>query len=508
MKVVTGGEMRAIEAAGEQQGISIAGLMQRAGRAVADACIDRAPRGQVLILCGPGNNGGDGVVAAERLQDLRRSVSVYTFHRSDVGRFEGPVIRDEEDPGQEALRAQLTRADVVVDALLGTGQNRDPRDALKAILQVANAAPRPAHRLAVDIPTGVNADTGAILGTAFHADATLCMGFLKCGCVVYPGAEPAGAARVVDLDIPAELAAGVKSELPASADIARLIPVRSRNSNKGTFGRVAVVGGSRDFMGAPALVSIGALRIGAGLVQAATPESVQSNVAAHTLEPIYAPLPETDGKISARALPILDRVVENADSVVFGPGMGQGGETLDVAHGLLDLLSTEKSPPAVIDADGLNALSRLPDWWDRQARLVLTPHPGEMSRLSGVPVAEIQTNRLEVARRFAAIWGVVLVLKGAGTVIAEPGGRASVNPTGGPNLATGGTGDVLSGIIGGLLAEGVSPWNAAVAGTYLHGLAADVLAADHGDAGMLAGDLLPVLPGVRARLLREEGKHL
>jgi NAD(P)H-hydrate epimerase len=291
--------------------------------------------------------------------------------------------------------------------------------------------------------------------------------------------------------------------VPEVGDIGKLLPARGSNTNKGSFGRVLFVGGSRDFLGAPALSSIAAYRAGAGLVEVATLPSVQQNVAAHALEPIFAPLPEEDGRISPGAEPHIRDRLQQASALVYGPGMGLSESTVRLTHHILSMVGRAKLRGAVIDADGLNALAQIDRWWEVEAPLVLTPHPGEMGRLTGLSVPEVQRDRVRLAQGKAREWGKVVVLKGAGTVVASPSGTVAINLTGGPNLASAGTGDVLSGIIGGLLAQGCPPWEAAVAGVYLHGRAGDELREKYGDAGTLAGDLLPVIPLVRRSILEE-----
>jgi NAD(P)H-hydrate epimerase len=347
----------------------------------------------------------------------------------------------------------------------------------------------------------VNADTGAVPGEAFRATLTVAMGFLKVGNVVFPGAEYCGEIRVEDVGIPAQLAKSVQVSVPTDGDIASLLPTRSATSNKGSGGRLLVIGGSRDFVGAPALASLAAYRAGAGLVEVAVPESIEPTVGGHILEAIYRPLQEEDGQIAPDAIAAVETGMERAAALALGPGMGLSSSTVQFTQAVLRALA--KAPPkhALIDADGLNALSKLGEWWKTKTPIVLTPHPGEMSRLTGLPIAEIQSDRLGVARRYAAEWEKIVVLKGAGTVVADPSGEAVVNPTGGPNLATAGTGDVLSGVIGGLLAQGVRPFPAAVAGVYIHGRAGDLLRAEHGDVGTLAGDLLGMLPRARLSIL-------
>ncbi|HEX6506629.1 MAG TPA: NAD(P)H-hydrate dehydratase, partial [Chloroflexota bacterium] len=266
-------------------------------------------------------------------------------------------------------------------------------------------------------------------------------------------------------------------------------------------GRLLAVSGSRDFTGAPAMVSLAAYRAGAGLVEVALPASIQLAVAAHALEPIYLPLPTVDGKLGHSALEDIASALEKARSLALGPGMGLSESTIELVAGVLDLLRDEKKIGAVVDADGLNALAHIDQWHHGLGDVVVTPHPGEMSRLTGLSIAEVQADRLAVARRFASKWDVVVVLKGARTIVAAPDGRAAINSSGGPNLATAGTGDVLSGIIGGLLAQSVGAWDAARCGVYLHGRAGDLLRAELGDAGTLAGDLLAMIPVARQSIL-------
>lgn len=499
MKVVTGSEMLEIEQRAAAGGTSLAELAERAGNALADIVLEHWPDRGWLVLAGPGNNGGDGEIAAAILRSRGLDGTVYSFRREDA---RAGVQRSEDDSDLTALRALLSRGPAVLDCLLGTGASRAPEGRLAEIIDEVNSADAPV--LAADIPTGVNPDTGAVPTVALQADRTVAFGFAKVGDVVYPGAQYAGLLSVAPLGIDPQSAAGVNLEVTNQSEVAAMLPRRNLNSNKGTYGRTLVVGGSRDFPSAPGLSSIAALRAGSGLAHAAVLEISQRVIAAHALEPIYTVLPEDDGRISARASPSIQAVLPSCDAVVFGPGMGSGEGILQLTRDILKMLRTSESPPAVVDADGLNALSRLPEWWKDAPALVATPHPGEMARLTGLPISEIQSDRVGIARRYAARWQSIVVLKGAGTVIAHPDGRARINPTGGPNLATGGTGDVLSGTIGGLIAQRLSLWDASVAGTYLHGMAGDMLAQELGDAGTLAGDLLRQIPRARSALSRGE----
>jgi len=502
-KVVTADEMRQIEQECVREGTSLEALMERAGNAVAQAAARASAGGQILILAGPGNNGGDGLIAANVLRQRGYRVVVHSFRRKDLMGYTGHVIEAESDESQVMLRSVARESHVIVDALLGIGSTRPPEGLLRDILRTINEHRSAGSRaIAVDIPTGVDSDTGAISSDAFQADQSLCMGFLKYGVVLHPGAEYAGKAEVIDVGIAAHLADRIKVFVPADDFIARLLPKRPAASNKGVSGRLMVVAGSHNYMGAPALVSVAAYRAGAGLVEAAVPRLVQQSVAAHVLEAIFRPLPETDGRISMDGLPDILEGLALAKSVVYGPGMGLSEVTVALTERFLTMLE-RADKPALIDADGLNALAQTPDWWTVTADLILTPHPGEMARLTGLSVEQVQSDRPGIALRHAAKWRKIVVLKGAGTVVAAPDGTAAINPTGGSNLATAGTGDVLSGIIGGLLAQGCTAFDAAVAGTYLHGRAGDLLRAELGDAGTLAGDLVAKLPMARLTILNQ-----
>ncbi len=507
MKVVTAAEMRAIEAAAEQGGVSLQSLMQRAGESVARVTGDLAGGGDVLILIGPGKNGGDGLVCARALSAAGNRVTLYLFNRhvdEDTG---ATVVQAADDQSRRVLHGLAGNSAVVVDALLGIGQSRPPDTNLISILETVNTQRGSSTQgVAVDIPTGVDADTGAIWNQAFRADVTVSMGFLKRGSVQPPGSDYCGQIRLIDLGFPPSAATSVAVSVPTASDIAGMIPVRQADSNKGSGGRVLVISGSRDYVGAPVLVSMAAYRIGAGLVQVAVPSSVQLTVAAHVLEPIYLPLPEHDGRVCSESLSAITHALPSAAAVVLGPGLGLSSETIAFVSSLILDTKELEHKSMVVDADALNALSQIPEWWRSKASMVVTPHPGEMSRLTELKIETIQADRVGTALRYAAKWGHVVVLKGAGTVVAAPDGTASINPTGGPNLATAGTGDVLSGAVGGLLAQGCSLFDAAVCGVYLHGMVGDMLCEEYGDAGTIASDLHAALPVARLSTLREGGR--
>ncbi|MGH2441551.1 MAG: NAD(P)H-hydrate dehydratase [Chloroflexota bacterium] len=501
--LLTGAEMKDIERDLMSQGVSLETLIDRAASALCSTVQELAPRGPILILAGPGNNGADGAGAAMLLSAAGREVTVYGVSRPEPGYAGFTFVNGDDDRDLARLTALRDASSIIVDALLGTGQNRGPEGLMAALIEAINQHGKAPMSLSVDVPTGVSTDTGVVAGSAFRADVTLCLGFGKRGTAVYPGAEFAGTTRVAPIGIPRQAASAVRVWAPEPADIAARLPRRPQASNKGESGRVLLVSGSRDFTGAPTLCAMGAYRAGAGLVEIATPAGNVATVASHSLEPVYLPLPERDGRIDGGAVPALASAMEKARTVVVGPGLGFSGETVEAMRGILNAMAEKRIASGVIDADGLNALAHIHEWWGVDLPLVLTPHPGEMSRLTGSSIQEIQADRVGIAQRHAARWGKVVVLKGAGTVIAHPDGKTAVNPTGSSNLATAGTGDVLSGIIGGLLAQGSAPWDAAMVGVYMHGKAGDILRDQQGDVGMIASDLLSKVPAARQAILRE-----
>ncbi len=480
--------------------------MENAGRAVAEETrgyLGNLADRSVLCLVGAGNNGGDGLVAARYLHDWGAPVSVYLCARRQAGdenlnllRERGvPCIEAAEDEGLEKFDGLLAAATCVIDALLGTGKLRPLEGIYRQALEKASRARRE-HKLvlvAVDLPSGMDADTGAIDPACPFADLTVTLAFPKIGLFSFPGAERVGLLKIADIGIPASLADSVQIELMTDSWAASALPARPGGANKGTFGKVLVGAGSVNYIGAAYLACTGAMRVGAGLVTLATAASLQPVLAAKLTEATYLPLPESPpGITSVEAASVIYRHCGDYNILLIGCGLGQSAATVEFASALLlkpDL------PKLVLDADALNILGRLPNWWESLAGdAVLTPHPGEMSRLAGLAIDEVQSDRPGVARKFAAAWGKTVVLKGAYTVIAAPDGRCRVSPFANPGLASAGTGDVLSGCIAGLAAQGLPLFEAASLGVYLHGLAGEMVRDALGDAGMLASDLLPVLP--------------
>ena len=517
VKVVTSRQMRLIEERAERAGTSTDTLMERAGEEVAlrvEGLPDDA--GVVTVLVGPGSNGGDGLVAARCLCGRGRRVEAYicTPRRThdpklEMAAQEGVrVIRADEDPDMARLRGLLDRSNVVVDAVLGTGRSRAIKGDLEAILRSLDEARarRPEMRLvAVDVPTGLDADTGAADPACVAADLTVSLGFHKAGLLTPSGADVAGEVTVADIGLAEDLAADVDVELMTAAWAGKLLPRRPLAAHKGTFGRALVVAGSRNYVGAAHLAAMGAYRAGAGLVTLAVPESLCGPLATAAPEPTYLPLPETGpGIVSPDAAVVLLQAVAGYDALLIGCGLGVSTATRRLVEAVL--YTDRDMPPTVVDADGLNILSltRSKDmpWWRLfRGPAVLTPHPGEMARLRVDSPTE-PGGRIDIARESADRWNKVTVLKGAHTVVASPGGGVMVSPFANPGLATAGTGDVLAGVISGLLAQGLSLAHAASLGVYLHGAAGESVCRELGDSGMVASDLLPEVPRA-AQALRQ-----
>jgi NAD(P)H-hydrate epimerase len=489
--------------------------MENAGKAFAKEAIrilGNIKKQNILMLIGPGNNGGDGLVAARYFQDCGAKVTIFLFgdRASDDQNFNlvqergMDCVSVTEGENLDRLESQLASSNAVIDAIFGIGTIHPFHDTLKSALDKVSDAKRnqPSLRIiALDLPSGLNADTGAVDPASLYADNTITLGLPKTGLLKAPGIERAGRITVADIGIPAYLVDEVTDEM-VDKELARsLLPKRPLQANKGTFGRVLLIAGSINYIGAAYLASSSALRVGAGLVTLATPTSLQPILAAKLTEVTYLPLPEAQrGIISPSAAKLIHQNLNSYNTLLLGCGLGQGLASVEFVENTL--LRARAIPlPLVLDADALNNLARLPEWWQRlTGDAILTPHPGEMARLIGVSVAEVQMDRLDIATRAATAWNKTIVLKGAYTVIAAADGRTRTYPVANPGLASAGTGDVLSGIIAGLLAQGTSLFDAASLGVFLHGEAGEMVRAQLGDAGMLANDLIPVLPLVIKQL--------
>ena len=525
MKVVTAAQMAAIEQASERAGVSTDTLMENAGLAVAQAAREElggAAGVRAVVLAGPGNNGADGLVAARHLRRWGADVICCLLTQRpesdpklDLAHEYGVEILS--FPNHDALERLLRRSRVVIDAVLGTGRSRPLSGLVRdAMLLLQRTRPRPGHHepvegppllLALDLPTGLNADTGEVDPACPHFDVTLALGYPKAGLLRFPGAERAGRLRVLDIGVPPGLPEeqSVDVEMLTHRWAASRLPPRSLDSHKGTYGHALVVAGSRHYVGAAWLASQASVRAGAGLTTLASPESVYPVAAAKGAEAIHLPLPEDEhGRVHPSAADVIHGSERRFTAALAGCGMGRSEgcaeflrRLLRETHGMLAGL------PILIDADGLNNLSGIEDWHSQvNSPLVLTPHPGEMSTLTGIPVGRIQSDREGIAHEWAKRWGVTLVLKGAHTVIASPGEPLRIAPFANPGLATGGTGDVLSGVIAALLAQGLPPPVAAAVGVCVHAAAGQRVADRLGQAGLAASDLLDALPPAIAALRR------
>lgn len=474
-------------------------LMESAGRAVVEVVLAErgAATGDVLVVCGAGNNGGDGFVVARHLQRLGVPVRVALIgeRRKLRGDAASNAARLEKLGVAIASGApRIANAAIVVDALFGTGLDRAITGAAAAAIRRINAA-RPAARVvAVDLPSGLDADTGQIHGVAVQADVTLTIGLPKLGLAQEPGRSLAGRIVVARIGI-ADAAPGVArdAELWTNAAAARALPTRPAAGHKGSFGHALVVAGSRGKTGAAALAAEAAARSGAGLVTIACPASCNEILEVKCTEMMTAPVADTaEGGFAAAALAPLLALARERDAVAFGPGVGRDAEVQKLARDF----AVRCPRPLVIDADGLFpfAKSALAALKARKSPTILTPHPGEAARLLGTTAAEINRDRVGAARRIAAEAGGVVILKGAASVIAAPDGRVAINPTGGPALGTGGTGDVLTGVVVALLMQHMDAFDAAALAAWLHGFAGDRVAARRGRSGLLAGEVAAELP--------------
>ncbi|HLI59567.1 MAG TPA: NAD(P)H-hydrate dehydratase [Solirubrobacteraceae bacterium] len=497
-------EQRAIDAwAIEERGIPSLQLMENAGGALAELIDARAPTGRVAIVCGKGNNGGDGLVAARWLRGRGRDVDVLMLAPGEE--LTGDARANYERlTGEEPLMfmsEMLTGASVVVDAIFGTGFSGEPRDrAADAIAAINRAVEGPDAPLVIacDVPSGVDGSTGEVASAAVRADLTITFAAAKPGLWISPGKTHAGEVTVADIGIPS--GAPVEPEIGLiDPQVVERIPRRAPNSTKFAAGAVLVCGGSTGLTGAPSLACEAAQRAGAGYVTALVPASLNLVFEQRLLEAMSVPLPDGDGALTVKALETVLKRTERADALVLGPGIGRHPGT----QKLVRRLARRAELPLLLDADGLNAIAgRLDTIAERPAATILTPHAGELGRLLERPSAEIDAHRLAGAREAAELSGAIIVLKGDDTLVAEPEGRVAVSRGGASALATAGTGDVLSGVIGAYLAKGMDPFAAACAGVLVHARAGVLAAETLATEGVIARDVIELLPHARASALR------
>jgi NAD(P)H-hydrate epimerase len=550
MKLVTAAEMKVIEQAAEAAEVATEVLMRNAGTSVFEA-VRALPRFQtdvtattqpdledaaVVVLAGSGNNGGDAMYTAMLLRETfpQADINIYFYKRprpDEAGNFSKKLTytEAEQQEGLELTEVETFRdledalidADLVIDGLLGAGLSRPVKGELAQVIQLVNAAHTqrkyevfPLAVVAIDVPSGINSDTGDTMGgIAIEADLTVTLGFPKQGLFSYSASTYTGEIKIGDIGLPLSVVDAVEQQaqteqalqLTSAAWMRRNLPSRPFQSNKGTFGKLMVVAGSADYLGAPYLTTSGGMRSGAGLVTLAAPRSVNTILATKMSENTFLNLPEieNEGAVAATVTLLTKKLAEGKYQVlVLGPGLGQEPQKMELMRELLALSQNKdfKWPKLVIDADGLNMLAQIPQWWEQlPTDNILTPHPGELASLCQTTIAAIEADRLKAAREAAELFKQVVILKGAYTVIAAPDGRTWLNPAGNPALATAGSGDVLAGITAGLLTQMVrqeqgDSFAAACIGVYLHAMAGELLRREYGDAGTLAGDLLLKIP--------------
>jgi len=559
IKIVTTEQMRSIEAAADASGISYQDMMERAGKAAAELALKRLQHIEnplVTVLVGPGNNGGDGLVTGLLMKQARDEVDVrfyllsarseddiYLQTAREAGLF---IVEAQNDTDKRALRHMVASSDMVIDALFGIGIRLPLRDEASRVLRAAsrginerrrerpdtwtlapdtpqsNSGTAPLIVLAIDGPSGLDFDTGEIDVTTIHADETITFIAAKPGLLTFPGAEAAGKLSVANLGIPEGLSELKEiSDTLMSAESARqLTPKRRTDGHKGTYGKVLVIAGSINYIGAPLLAAMAAYRSGVGLVGIATPQPLAGALSGHIPEAIWLPLPHDMGALNEAAIDVLAKEIQSYDALLIGPGLGRDKATRAFLTTLLnnyrdgvrptprkraigfghkqddDTTEDEQTqqrglPPLVIDADALNLLSEEENWWELlPSETILTPHPGEMGRLTGEDVSNVQTNRRQITRESAEKWGVTLVLKGAHTLVSPPDGQQTCLPFKTDALATAGTGDVLAGLITGLLGQGLNAYDAARLGAYIHGLAGELTAKAVGNRAAVAADVI------------------
>lgn len=526
MKLVTVEQMMAAEKSADADGHSYDTMMSQAARGVVSALEARLEVSdkRILILVGPGNNGGDGLVAGRYLANLGADVALYFYKsRQDDNFIKAQkaglnMLFAEHDQRFRVLRTRLNITDIVIDALLGTGVSRPIEgDLAKLMAQVSDGIaernrilaepslsvltslqrveieqPPKVFVVAVDVPSGVHSDMGEVDRLTISADLTVTFHAPKRAHFLFPAANTCGELVVADIGIHSKYTAAIEVEVATAAKISEWLPERPLDGHKGTFGSALIAGGSRNYLGAPILSGLGAYRVGAGLVALAVPKALRQLGATHLPEATFPILPAEE-QLNGDAARVLSHSFARYDSLLIGPGLGTTNPFM------VGVLSAETLPPLICDADALNYLSRQNKWWNLlPPHTILTPHPGEMSRLVGHDIRD--ENRFDLAQTSAQTWGHIVVLKGAFTIIAAPNGHTTVIPIATPLLATAGSGDVLAGTIAGLLAQGLQPYRAAVVGAYLHAAAGHALAQSHGNAGLLAHEIAEQLPAIRARL--------
>lgn len=458
---------------------------------------------EICVVAGRGNNGGDAFAIARHLFNKGAKVANILLAEKDTVSGDAHVnleildkmkintIEVKNSSDLEEFKVILEKAEIVVDGIFGTGLKRDIEGLNKEVVNFINSIGKPV--IAIDIPSGINGETGEIAGVCIKAYKTVTFAFPKIGHFVHPGCDYTGELVVADISIPQKALNNMEINHYSIDEeyVSKLIPKRRPDSNKGSYGKVLVVTGSVGMTGAGCLSGGAALRTGAGLVYLAVPASLISIYETGLIEAVKIPLDDIGGVISGSSMAEIQRQFEKMDVIAVGPGLSTSGDVGQVVAGIVK----GSTKPLVLDADGINAIAKdVSVLKKKSVQLVITPHPGEMARLTGTSVEEIQKNRIKAAREFSKNFEVITVLKGSRTIVASPDGRVYINTTGNSGMATGGTGDVLTGVISSFIGQGLEPLEAAVAGVYVHGLSGDIAAESIGEHGLTAGDLVEKLP--------------
>ena len=509
MKVATAEQMQELDRkAIESYRIPGIVLMENAGRGATDVIFNTFPdlqKKKIVIVAGKGNNGGDGFVIARHL--LNHGISVKVFLLSDpkglrgdaetnfhiFHRMKGEVISVPSSKDYQKVRKDLEKVDLLIDGIFGTGLDAEVRGYYREVIDHLNTLQKPI--IAIDIPSGLDANTGKPLGTAIRASLTVTFGLPKVGHLVVPGLDYVGRLKVIDIGIPKNLVEEekIQTHLLEHEEIKKMLSMSRRpDTHKGDYGHLLVIAGSVGKTGAAAMACEAALRVGAGLVTLAIPKSLNTIMEVKLTEVMTEPLPETPKQtLSLRAFNPILRLCENKKAVIIGPGIGTFKETQSLILKLIKTLDI----PIILDADGLNALATQPKILPAANRsLILTPHPGEMARLIRSTAKEVQEDRIGVTRNFSQSQHVYLVLKGYRTLVATPKGDIFINPTGNPGMASGGTGDVLTGMMGGLICQGFDILPSLQISVFLHGLAGDEMAREIGEKSLVATDIIKKIP--------------
>jgi len=523
--LVSVSEMITLESKSNERGLGYEQMMRNAGLALADVIHERYGHTQsrnILGLIGSGNNGGDALIALSELIKKGWQVKAYLLKKRkkndplvlSIKNNDGQVISADEDGSFNTLQELIGSSGIILDGILGTGFKLPLRKEISVPLQVFSKFETLPKIVAVDCPSGVDCDTGETAEDTLHADLTVCMAAIKKGLLKFPAFEYIGEIVVVDIGLPKNLPEfkNIHASVVDQGMVEKMLPARPLDAHKGTFGTCMIIGGSTNYCGAVLISAESAYRVGAGLVRAAIPGAIYDAIAGQLPECTWIVLPHSAGSISSKASVVIQENLGRVTALLIGPGLGQEKETLEFMKNLLhkekpikrneigflgQLNKTENikplnQPTLVFDADALRLLSNIDDWHQMlKQRAVLTPHPGEMAALTGLTIDEVQNDREEVAKEYAAKWGHVVVLKGAVTIIASPEGEAAFIPIATPALASAGTGDVLSGMITGLICQGMMAFEAAVAGAWLHAKAGVTAAAKQGQTiSITASDVI------------------